>query len=492
MKKIVIVGAGVAGLAAGTYARKNGFDCEIYEQHTVSGGECTAWFRNGYTIDGSISWLTGVKKNTGIYDTWSEVGGFTDKEIVKSDIFAVIHGKNRNLIWYTNLEKLRSELLEISPEDHDEISRLIDILNALQNFEMPAGKPLDLMDITEKKTFINNMMSVFNALGSICSMTTEEYGLRFKSELIKKALLSFTFKDNLSQGVLVTLGAIAGGQAGWIKGGSKQLTDNMTKTFLDLGGKIYCRSKVKEILIENKKAVGILLESGKEIRADYVIPACDMYVTMKKLLKGKYHDSVLDGFYSNKEYRTSSIAQVTFGVNCDLSGYAGKNIFLFDEREVAGEKINSCCFTHYCDEKGFAPEGKSVIKTGLTIYDYSKWENLTYKEYMKKKKEICNVYQQLLYKYFPETKNKIEMIDVTTPLTYERYCGAYKGAYMAFMLTKETNRVSHSGVIQGVDNMYIAGQWLSALGGLPDALVSGKNAIMRICVQENRKFAGVQ
>jgi len=36
--KIVIIGAGVAGLSAGCYLRMNGFDTEIFEMHSKSGG----------------------------------------------------------------------------------------------------------------------------------------------------------------------------------------------------------------------------------------------------------------------------------------------------------------------------------------------------------------------------------------------------------------------------------------------------------------------
>ena len=38
MKSIIIIGAGIAGLSAGIYARKNGYAATIYESHTVPGG----------------------------------------------------------------------------------------------------------------------------------------------------------------------------------------------------------------------------------------------------------------------------------------------------------------------------------------------------------------------------------------------------------------------------------------------------------------------
>jgi len=37
MPKIIIIGGGIAGLSAGIYARKCGFECEIYEKHVRVG-----------------------------------------------------------------------------------------------------------------------------------------------------------------------------------------------------------------------------------------------------------------------------------------------------------------------------------------------------------------------------------------------------------------------------------------------------------------------
>jgi phytoene dehydrogenase-like protein len=51
---IIIIGAGFAGLAAGIYARMNGYDTRIFEMHKQPGGLCTSWKRGGYTFDGCI------------------------------------------------------------------------------------------------------------------------------------------------------------------------------------------------------------------------------------------------------------------------------------------------------------------------------------------------------------------------------------------------------------------------------------------------------
>ena len=45
-KSLIIIGAGVAGLAAGCYAQMNGYRSQILDLHTIPGGLCT-WWRRG-------------------------------------------------------------------------------------------------------------------------------------------------------------------------------------------------------------------------------------------------------------------------------------------------------------------------------------------------------------------------------------------------------------------------------------------------------------
>ncbi len=60
-KRVVIVGAGVAGLATGCYARMNGYKTILFEMHTIPGGLCTAWKRKGYSFDISMHGFVGSR-----------------------------------------------------------------------------------------------------------------------------------------------------------------------------------------------------------------------------------------------------------------------------------------------------------------------------------------------------------------------------------------------------------------------------------------------
>jgi phytoene dehydrogenase-like protein len=56
-KTMIIIGAGVGGLATGCYAQIDSYHTQIFEMHSLPGGSCTAWRRKGYTFDGCIHHL---------------------------------------------------------------------------------------------------------------------------------------------------------------------------------------------------------------------------------------------------------------------------------------------------------------------------------------------------------------------------------------------------------------------------------------------------
>ena len=56
---MIIIGAGIAGLATGVYAQMNGYESVIYEHHSKAGGLAAAWKRKAYLIDGGIHFLIG-------------------------------------------------------------------------------------------------------------------------------------------------------------------------------------------------------------------------------------------------------------------------------------------------------------------------------------------------------------------------------------------------------------------------------------------------
>ena len=77
---------------------------------------------------------------------------------------------------------------------------------------------------------------------------------------------------------------------------------------------------------------------------------------------------------------------------------------------------------------------------------------------------------------------------MATPTTYERYCNAWRGAWMAWANTPGAKIRAVRAAVPGLTHFYQAGQWLLPPGGLPVAVVTGKWAIQHVCRAEKVAF----
>ena len=196
MKKIVIVGGGIAGLTAGIYAQKYGFESEIFESHSIVGGECTGWNRDGFHIDNCIHWMTGTKKGTSMYNLWEDVGALgRDIEIIKPDVFYTSYIDGKSVSLYRDTEKTRKELIEISPEDRNEINCFIDAVKAAESIQIPADMPLDMMSKFQLMQIGMPMMGVLKYMKKYAGITMKQFCGLFKSPVLRTFFLDYMDKD---------------------------------------------------------------------------------------------------------------------------------------------------------------------------------------------------------------------------------------------------------------------------------------------------------
>lgn len=148
--------------------------------------------------------------------------------------------------------------------------------------------------------------------------------------------------------------------------------------------------------------------------------------------------------------------------------------------------------THYQHEPLFAPDGQTLLTCAINQFhdDYDAWDTAAKdaEAYRREKARIGTAVLAAIRTRFPQMAGKLEILDVATPKTYERYCNAYRGAFMPFLPTIRGKAMAHTGRIRGLDNLYLSGQWLQPPGGLPVAVITGKDTIMRLCGREKRPF----
>ncbi len=492
MKKVIIIGAGIAGLTCGVYARLNGFETEIHELHTIPGGECTGWDRKGYHFDGCIHWMVGSKPGTDLNELWRDTGALDDSvKIIQHDVYARYEEEGGAVNLYTDADKLEKHLLEVAPEDKKEIRQLCAAIRSMGGFGMPLDKPMDMMSAGDGIKFAAKNMGAFAKMSKYSKLTMNEVAALFKNPLLKRALLASIPGDYTAMALIGTLAGMNAGDCGFPEGGSRALAKRMEKRYLDLGGKIHYKSRVEKILIEEGKATGIRLADGREAFADHIVSCADGYATFKHMLEDKYTPEMYENLFNHpKEYPTITSALVFLGVDADIPyDYRGVEVKRKAPVNLTGKESDYNLLLHYGFDKTMAPEGKTVMAV-YYMADYDYWKELHKDEaaYKAAKKRLEEDAISAIVKRYPQAEGKIETTDVVTPMTYERYCNAHRGTWMTWTKYGKDIPRYFPGVLPGLSNFIMAGMWTLPPGGLPGASAAGKFAAQRLCMQEGIEF----
>jgi phytoene dehydrogenase-like protein len=120
---------------------------------------------------------------------------------------------------------------------------------------------------------------------------------------------------------------------------------------------------------------------------------------------------------------------------------------------------------------------------------YFWWRNIKdNKQYKQEKERVAQEILAIAKKTYPDIADEMEVIDVVTPCTYERYLNSRHGSFQGFIHTQRGKALMQNGRIKGLDGFIMAGQWITQSGGLPAAAISGKYAAQRICKSDKKKF----
>jgi phytoene dehydrogenase-like protein len=492
-KKIVIIGGGVAGLSAGIYGSLNGFDTEIIEMHSITGGQCTAWKRKGYRFDYCLHWLVGTR--TGPFnDIWKETGVLNYAvQIIDHEIHTKIYDSiGREFIIYTSLDHWEKYLCAFAPEDTAAIRKMCRDMRK-SAFLSPYSDPPGLRNPLNSIRSLFRMWPVMMLFMKYGRKNTKAYfdKLKFKNPVLLSFFDSmYGSRDFSALAFIMMFAWFNQKNAGYLIGGSLPMAERMTDMFLQLGGKLTSKKKVMKIIVENNEAKGVILEDGTRVDADYVISAADGHSTIFDMLEGKYLSPKFTNAYENWELFTP-LVQVSFGINKVIPSDTPAQLHLDKEARI-GRTVtaNGYSFMNYQFDPTMAPEGKSVI---VMRYEtpWEIWKNLTKEEYAAEKEKIRKDATMYLEKHYHGITPLIEETDVATPLTDVRYTGVWKGAYEGFMPSSKNLMDNLPPRLPGLKKFYMAGQWLFPGGGLPPAGQSGKWAIQYICKEEKRKFTVV-
>jgi phytoene dehydrogenase-like protein len=497
-KKVSIIGAGMTGLCAGSYLQMNGYDTEIFELHNLAGGLCTSWERKGYTFDGCLHWLAGSSPSDPFYYLWDELIDMKSLKFVDPEQqfrFVTKEGDELNL--YSDLDKLREELLTKAPEDATFINKFINVAIKLRKFNMPLDKAMEVMSLGEKLKMILKVLPFMPIFMKYSKKSVAKLGNKCKNKLLREA---FTHNELFTEfsflGFIMSMVFFDKKNAGYPIGGSKPFVRLFEKKYTDFGGRIHFSSKVKKIIVEDDHAVGIELDNGEQHSADIIVSAADGFDTIYNILEGSYTDKKIDTRYQGRDKRLTpfpSLVYVSLGIAREIKELPHQVIFQIDEPILVDNerKQSALNTTIYNFDPTLAPEGKTCVNVMFESFGFEYWTNLREHDrpqYKKEKQLIADRVIQVLDEKIGNIKENVEVIDVATPATYIRYTNNWRGSYEGWLPAPGALMMNIKKELPGLNNFYMIGQWVEPGGGLPNTIRSGRNVTQIICKRDKKEF----
>jgi phytoene desaturase len=492
-KSVIIIGAGLAGLATGCYARMNGYRALILEHYAEPGGVAKAWPRNGFVIDGGVHYLMGHRPGLACHKLYQELGVLKGKHF--PDLEDYVHFVDENTGHEVNftpdLEKLVADLKKIAPEDSKLIDEFFAGVRSLQKTDIfhLMESPVELLGPFGLLKQMWHLRRSLRWMGGPYNKNIIEFSRAVKNDCLRRMLTHLFLPEMPAWFMMFLIALLANRQMGFITGGCADFAESLVTRFKNLGGEIRFNSTVKEILVENRRATGVRLENGEEIRADTVVSAGDGYSTIFNLLGGKFLNAKLKSRYENWQ-RIRPLMTISFGVNREFNNEPALNFLLFkDTMRVGNEVIDGfpLRFFNYSDK--FAPAGKTVVQV-LLITDWKFWNDLRddRARYDAAKTGICTEVLARLEKHYPGISSQVELTDIATPYTTWRYTLNHEGAFMGWSPTPKALRTPFKKTLPGLENFYMAGQWVMPGGGVPPCFYSGRHVVQLMCRRDGKVF----
>jgi phytoene dehydrogenase-like protein len=486
--KIGIIGGGISGLSLGCFLQIRGYDTEIFESHSVAGGLCSSWRKGDFIFDGCLHWVLGSDSGSSFYKLWSELLDMRSIEFVNHDIRVAIELKdntdkngNKVFLLYTNIDKLETYLLEIAPEDRAVIRSFVKLIRVMQKYELPPmiDNIPRLQTLRDKMDMIKYLPFVFQFF-RWKNETNFSFAKKLKNPFLKEAFELLFDGDEVNLMVMaMPLAFYDKKSAGYPVGGSASFARRIADKYEDLGGKIHFNTQVDKILVEDNIAKGVLLCDGTSLFSDITVSAADWHFTLFNALEGKFVNRKILELAKLKKFEVfPSVMLVSLGVSRDFKEH--QHFFRFpieqDYTSPDGTLYNRVEAHIYHYDPSLAPEGKTVIAMSFYTKNGEFWINLrnsNREEYNKSKALFAETMVDFLDQKIGGVKDSIEEIDVSTPATYQRYTGNWKGSVQGWFPGKNLLASSPvSATLPGLKNFYYTSHWSIPGGGLPSALKS--------------------
>jgi len=433
--------------------------------------------------------LTGADAKEPLNKLWRYVGALDDSVAIHcNEPFLEYDHKGTPIRIYRDIDETEKHLITLSPSDEKEIKKMTKSIRKVKNLAMPVTDVSGVKATKKTRPPLSLLFSAVSAMRlmrSFSKITRDQYINRFSHEGIRDLLRSSTSDKNGVLPMFFTMGTLARGDGGFPEGGSLPFAERIVKTFTDLGGEIRYKTRADKVIVEDGKAAGVMA-GGERLSADAVIVTSDTMM-IDDLFDVPPKAAWLDEMRATTE--PTMCVLISLGIDADLRKYQENCAFkLKSPIKLADQVFEFLSIYNYSSDPVYSPEGKTAMTIPLNGDTYDFWKAAKDEgRYKEEKQKIADEVIAALVAQMPEVEGKIEVCDVATPLTYERYCGNWKGSWMTEMKPGMQIK-TYPAVIPGLSGVYFAGQRMMPPGGYPVTLMTARIAVQHLCKDTDTLF----
>lgn len=490
--EIIIIGAGLGGLALACRLAKQGKRVEIYEKNAFPGGRAAQRKVKGYTIDLGPTFLL----MPGEFEELFSYCGKKMQDVLPINLLTPSYRLHfwdaQHLDVSSNLPEMLREIKRVSPEDARGFLCFLEheyevYENVYSNFI--AQSPTSILDIILSGKFLSflhadGFHSMWDHMSTFFTNPKIKLAFSFQSmylgqsPLLTPATYTIVPYVELAQGV-------------WYpQNGIYSIVSEIEKLALELGVKIHYGKNVSEIVIENNTATGIRLGTNEVIRAEKIVSDVDLPATYSKLIHASSRKKYSDEKLKKLEY-TCSAFMLYLGVDTDYPQLLHHNVFFCEDylknfHELFEQKVLPTSPSIYVNvpsrtNSTLAPKGKHLLyvlvpvpsndpKNGQPI----DWNSIK-KEFAEK------IIAQLEKNGLTNLKKHIRMQEMLTPNEWEALSGMNFGATFGLSPTFMQSSVFRpSQKSEEFNHLYFVGASTHPGGGMPMVLISARTCAEKI------------
>jgi len=479
MSKAIIIGAGIAGIAAAIRLAIKGHQVEVFEASAQAGGKLSEIKLGPFRFDAGPSLFTMPQ----YVDELFSLAGKNPSDYFQYEKLETIcnyfYEDGTRIHAFADPVKFSDE---IADKTHDSADSVLDFLN----------KSRDIYEITNP-VFLQRSL---HKLGSYLNIGTLKSLLRFPqidafrtmnqanearfndSRTVRLFNRYATYNGSNPYQAPATLNIIPHFEqhfgAYFPVGGMYAIVSSLTKLAIDLGVKFHFNSYVDQIEIRNNKVIGLISE-GQSHPADLIISNMDVWYTYTRLMT----DIKVPERLKNQE-RSSSALIFYWGINASFTELGLHNIFFTEDyqeefRQIWKEKSIASDPTVYVhisskNNPNDAPKGSENWFTMINVPSDTgqDWDELI-------RVSRNNIIEKLSRNLGKDISQLISCETVLDPRGIDSMTFSYQGSLYGSSSNNQFSAfLRHANFSSGIKDLYFAGGSVHPGGGIPLALLSAK------------------